>query len=530
MMRNKKNQVVVSQIKSKRVALACMLCAALLVFTACTDSGVPLRGESGSALPEVAVAEVAPIGDAMLEFTQDATFYLPRFDGSSLVSLTASVNCSAARLDTESIIRSLLNHTGNGVASAMGGDVKLSLYGANPVEISGDVATVNLAASALQLSRKELYICGQAIANTLTELGNIHYVNILVMDRPMGLDIGSTLPAGSLTRSMVSDIGAIFEQKLSQRVEAGDDPVEKKLSATVTLYFPLSDINGMMAEARNITFPSQRPSDMVIKILDELSEGSVMVAGSPTLPLLSGLLVETPRVEEPENGDGKMITLHFDASLDDMLRTMGVSRASCLGAIAYSLSTFIPNVTGVETYIGDERVEHVMLGATSGIMFENGIQRRANYASLLMDECTLYFANSDNTALVRVQRPIPYYQRTNPRALLLELFQGPSEEDSVTKTNQVLPEGLLSDADILGVSLQNKTLAINLSDLFIQAGEGITSQQDRLLAYAMVNTLLCDERATKICFFVNGNPLDAFTGEVYWSGYFYRNEGLVHAK
>ena len=139
------------------------------------------------------------------------------------------VNCSATRLDTESVIRSLLNHTGNGVASAMGGGVKLSLYGANPVEISGDVATVNLAASALQLSRKELYICGQAIANTLTELGNIHYVNILVMDRPMGLDIGSTLPAGSLTRSMVSDIGAIFEQKLSQRVETGDDPHREKV-------------------------------------------------------------------------------------------------------------------------------------------------------------------------------------------------------------------------------------------------------------------------------------------------------------
>ena len=89
MMRNNKILLVVSKIKSKRVMLACMLCAALLVFTACTDSGVPLREESGSALPDVAVAEAAPIGDAMLEFTKDATFYLPRFDGSSLVSLSA---------------------------------------------------------------------------------------------------------------------------------------------------------------------------------------------------------------------------------------------------------------------------------------------------------------------------------------------------------------------------------------------------------------------------------------------------------
>ena len=72
-------------------------------------------------------------------------------------------------ISRESLVRALLNHSGTSTAAALGGNVKLALYGANPVEVSRNAATVNLAASALQLNRGALYIAFQAIANTLTE-------------------------------------------------------------------------------------------------------------------------------------------------------------------------------------------------------------------------------------------------------------------------------------------------------------------------------------------------------------------------
>ena len=514
----------------KQQAAACLMSALTLLLTACQGGGVPLRTETPVALPTAATGLVAPIGDAALEYTAPATLYLPQTDGTHLISVTADIPCSAARLEAESIVRALLQYPGEGLATSLGGEVKLALYGANPVEVSGNVATVNLAASALQLDRKSLYVCGQAIANTLCELKSIQYVNLLVMDKQIGLDLASTLPAGALSRSLSANVGAVYEQALSQRVKPGEDPEGRQFNATVALYFPLSALNGVMAEARNVSFSGQSPETMITQILRELSEGPVSVSGSPAIPLLAGLLLEPPVVEEPADGAGKTVTLRFDVSLWDMIQNLGVSRASLTASLCYTLATFIPNVTGIVVYVGNERVDHVMLGATEGLLFESGIERRSHFAPLLMDNATLYFANADATALVATQRPMPYYRRANPRALLLALFGGPSAADSVQGLSPALTTGILSDADILGLSISEHTLLVNLSANTEKLGSGVTGAGERLMAYAMVNTLLCFERARSVCFFENGNPMAGFTGEIDWSGYFYPNTGLVHAQ
>jgi len=510
----------------KRIALFFLLCTALFVLTSCQNAGVPIKEGGTITLPPATVPYVAPIGDAALEYTDTATLYLPRQDGTRLMSLTDIIPFSAARLDAESVIRALLVHPSNGVASSLGGDVKLSLYGANPVEVSGDVATVNLAASALQLDRKMLFLCSQAITNTLSELSNIRYVNILVMDKQIGLDLGSTLPTGAMTQSVVSDIGAAYEQLLSQRVQADENPEDKRLTDTVTLYFPLAAINGIVSEARNVSFSSQSPESMIERILQEISDGPVSVTGSPVLPLLSELLTEAPTVTEPAGSGGRLITLHFDSTLDDMLTTKGVSRASCMASLTYTLCTFMPNITGLIVYVGEERIDHLMLGAEDGLLFDDGVMRRGNFATLLMDNATLYLADPQGKALVAFQRPIPYFQRTNPRALLLEVLKGPTAADSVSGLLPVVKADLLNDADILGLSMNEETLVVNLSDTFTQAGQNISADQDRLLAYAMVNTLICGEKAKRISFFVAGNTPADFTGEIYWAGLFYPSFGI----
>ncbi len=511
--------------RRKRRALLCALCAAAVTLSSC--AGKPERETAEITLPPAQALYAAPVGDAALDYTLDAALHLPRRDGTRLISVTGAVPCSAARLDEESVVRALLAYPGDGVAGPIGGSVSLSLYGTNPVEVSGNVATVNLAASALQLDRKALYLCAQAIANTLTALGNVQYVNVLVMDKQIGLDIASTLPAGALTQSVADDVGAVYEQALSQRVEAGEDPRAQGMTATVTLYFPLSAVNGILSEARNVSFPSQFASDMVLRLLEELSSGPVSVTGSPLLSQLSGLLTEPPSVTDAPNGGGRTVTLRFSQELDTLLSGAGVSRASCMGALCYTFCTFMPNVTGLTAYIGGTRVDHVMLGSTTGLLFDNGVQRRANYAQLLMDECALYLANANGDALVEVSRPIPYYLRTSPRALLLELFKGPTAADGVRGAQAVLPVGLMSDADILGIALTGQTLLVNLSTKFYQAGEGITRERDRLLAYAIVNTLLCGKRTASLNLFVGGETPGNFTGEIYWAGSFYPNPGIA---
>jgi hypothetical protein len=512
--------------RKKHLALLAALCAALCL-SSCVQTGVPVSDGRTYSLPDAPLDFSAPVGDAMLEYTQPAVFYLPRHDSDRLIAVTDTIPLSEGRLVAESIVRLLLEQPGSSIASPLGGEVKLSLYGANPVEVSGDVATVNLSASALQLDRKTLFLVSHAIANTLTEKETIQYVNTLIADKSQALDLASTLPQGALTRSMGEDIGALYEQQLSRRVLSGEDPASKRLTATATLYFPLSAINGIMAEARNITFDSMAPADMAVTLMKGISSGAAVVKGSPAMPLLTEYLLEAPAISQPADVGGNLITLSFSYMFDEMLQAAGISRASCLAALCYTLTTFLPNVAGVEVYIDSELVEHVMLSGTSGILFEDGVQRRADYAQLLLDNAALYFADASGQKLKEISRPITFYQTMNPRALLNELFKGPSAEDSETDVTAAMPAGLLKDSDIIGISLSGDTLLVNLSPSFLQAGQGLSAAGDRLLAYSLVDTLLHAASARRVAFFVGGSQIAGFTDEISWKGWFLENVGIV---
>mgnify|MGYP002740589128 FL=1 len=264
--------------KGKKRALALLLAALLPGLCACqAGNGLPASEASPEiTLPPAVQSYVAPIGDAALEYTADATLYLPRHSGSRLTAVVSPVTFSASRPRAESLVRALLNHSGTSTAAALGGNVKLALYGANPVEVSRNAATVNLAASALQLNRGDLYIAFQAIANTLTELKEIDYVNFLIVDHPVGLDVANTLPMGSFSRSLSEDLSSVYEQRLSRRVGLNESAEDKSLSANVTLYYPLAGTPGLLSEVRSLSFANQKPSDMIVQIMRELSKGCLL--------------------------------------------------------------------------------------------------------------------------------------------------------------------------------------------------------------------------------------------------------------
>ena len=140
--------------KRKPLMLLALLCALCALLCACSNELPASQAAPELTLPPALQSYVAPIGDAALEYTADATLFLPRHSGERLISFTGPVSFSASRPPAESLVRTLLNHSGTDSAASLGGNTQLSLYGANPVEVSCNVATVNLAASALQVSRR----------------------------------------------------------------------------------------------------------------------------------------------------------------------------------------------------------------------------------------------------------------------------------------------------------------------------------------------------------------------------------------
>ena len=503
-----------NRLKKRYLALILSCC---LFLPSCTAQTPVFPTEPTLTLPPVEQPYAAPIGDAALEYASTATLYLPRYDSNLLGALQAEVMFSAARPDAESLVRALLSQPETGTLSSLGGGVKLALYGVNPVEQSRNVATVNLAASALQMDRKALYIACQAITNTLTELPDIDYVNFLVVDRAIGLDVANTLPMGTFSRSVGVDIGISYDQLMLRRVDVTQSASEKPLASDVTLYFPLAHTAGILSEVRNCSFPNQVAEDMIVVLLQEMALGSQEAVQTPTLPLLADLLTTRPSVRETEES-GKMIVLDFAYNLDEMLAANQISRASCMASLCYTLCTYFPGISGILVSIDGTPIDTVLMTdrLESSVTFPNQVQQRSDYADLLCDLCRLYLPDSENLNLIAISRPVPYYRARHPRSLLQELAAGPKLSDIPQNTNAVMAKNIIDDASIIGLALTEDTLLVNLSSSFEQAFQGNDIQKERLLAYSIVNTLCEYSRLEKVQVFVSGKPFGGFTGGIFW--------------
>jgi hypothetical protein len=106
-----------------------------------------------------------------------------------------------------------------------------------------------------------------------------------------------------------------------------------------------------------------------------------------------------------------------------------------------------------------------------------------------------------------------YTQARSPRALLKRLAQ-----------EGALPASL-RDNDILGVSVHDGTLLINLSDRY---GELLRAAADqRIAAYSAVTTLCSALDVRRVRFYFGGYSLDTLDGDLIWSGEFLYNPALV---
>ncbi len=499
-----------------------LLFSLLFLLSGCAGTGLPITDLSPDVtLPPAEVTYAAPIGDAALEYTNTATLYLPSHDGLSLVDIETEVSFSLVRPAAETVTRTLIAQAGNREHSSLGGEVRLSLYGANPVEVSRNVATVNLSASALQLDRQSLYIACQAIANTLTAIDGIDYVNVLVVDKPVGLDIANTLPMGALKANAARDLSSVYEQLLSKRTSAGSTE-PSPLSANVALYFPLQNSDGLVCEARAISFQNQHLPDMVTSILRALAAGpSDSQIRSPNLPLLADLLTATPVLKDNPSSGGQIISLDFAHNLDDMLDAYGITRSQCAASLCYTLSSFFPNVSGISMTINGTPVDAILLTEEEPAAEDSTVFLRSSFSSLIYDYCTLYFADAQTQKLAPSSRAIAYYQRTNPRILLCELAKGPQAGDSRPDLLPVMNDKAITDTTLLGFALSDRTLLVNFAPAFIDLGKDLTPEQERILAYSLVNSLCTNDRVRNICFFQSGAQFDGFTGEIYWRGLFH---------
>ena len=497
--------------KHRLSGFLCLLCVCALL-TGCQSQGSVAAVQV--TLPPVALKGNAPTADAEKAYEQTVMMYLPSLDGTRLLAVPQRVVIPAGQHMAKMLCEVLLAYPATESTAAVGAGIQLSLAGRESVEVSGSVATVNLAASALALSSEQFFTVGQALANTLCQFGDIQYVNVLINGVQPGLNQTATLPAGCFQMNMREDLAALWSRASA--------PVSQTRRAyTASLYYPAPSGKGILCEARTFAFVSMDIVSLSQTLLEALSTDAVSLPRMPRCPDFRGLLADAPGVEEIN--DRRVLTLRFRDAMNSALIDAGITRSVMMASLVYTFTSFLPGIEGLAVYIGDEKITSL---TPSGIYrrvgetmtFADGVMSRQDFEGFLLAECPLFF--SDETGrLNRVYRPVPCRDAFNPREIYRYLLEGPQAYDSKNSLLPVLPQDLTAD-DLLGFSYEGSVLLVNFSGKLAATTEDMQGKAVERMVYGLVDTLCCLPGVKRVAIFVEGQQPENLGGTVYLPGDF----------
>ena len=497
--------------------IALILALGMLMLSGCTQ--VEQSSVSGPP-PTLGPAEApydAPLDTMAMSYTSSVPLYLPSLDGSRLLSENVSVDLIHGEDPCSAIVHALLSFRGNDAVSALGAGTTLHTLSRYPVEISGSSCTVNLEASALSLEPQDLYTVALSLASTLGAVTPVRAVNVLVNDRPVGLDLADILPMGSVSAHPGEDLAVLWEQMSARKTPLGEDASVIPLTANVTLYFPTSDGTGFLPEVRSVTFSGQSTPVLAQGIIAALSNGSQYLDHVIAMPDLTSLMTQTPSVTELTGG-GRLLNLYFEPEFLDRLELFGLSPACVLASTVYTLATFLPGVGGVRVFTGTSMLTSLYSAETGAMSFEDGIMRRRAFQSFLRDEALIY--TTDGTLLHPENRLVPAGSAGSPHSLLQLLCTDGPEYRSA------LPFDLGAD-DLLGLGLEGDTLLMNLSEKARSGFASLDFAHQQLAVYSMVLTFCSATGTRRLRLFFDGDVLDSLGTELYFGGEFLLNHVLV---
>ena len=506
----------------KRLLLCLMAAVCALSLTGCYTP-LDTAFSPVATLPPATSRHLPPLGDEGMSYDSSEAMYLPSLDGQRLLAQYAPVALSHSQHSAESIVRALLSYPSNALVEELGAGVGLALYGPDPVEISGGVCTVNLSSSAMQLEHNVFHKVCMALAATLCEMPDIHYVNVLVADQAVGMDITGNLPMGSITAHPGDELPLLWEQLEARRAPVGTSPSAMPLTGTATLYFPLKGGEGVIAEPRNLTFPGQSADQLALGLLSALSAGPRYLKDTCDMPDIAQMMSANPLVADLEDG-GRMLNLYFRQDLAQALSSTGVDPACYMASAVATLTTFIPAISSVRVYVGEKTIASLTHPTHGTMNFSGGFMRRADFQSYFMGQSTVFFSRGQQ--LAAVTRAMPDDDVLSPRALLAALMAGPTQAELDHGIEPSLPEELTAD-DVLGLSLEGDTLLVNLSSRFAQTVRQQAASWEQVVCYGMVNTLCRATGAARVRFFFDGKILEELGSSLYWGGEFLYNPGLI---
>ena len=499
---------------------ACLCC--LLLLSGCVrpeTTEIP----AAQTLPPAETVYRAPDGDEPLVQGAERTLYLPAENELHLAASQVWVEADSLTGTAEQLTRMQLEAQSKLLESRLGENRRLTLYGSNPLECSGGICTVNLGTSALQLNSGEFYKLCIALATTLCDLDEISFVNILIADQSVGMDITGSLAMGSLTGHPNENLPVLWEQMEAKRTPVGNDLSRTPLNALATLYYPLPEGQGIGCENRILNYEGQTPQQLASGLMAELEQVIRENTVHSESLSLRNLMLHEPLTSELEDG-GRLITLSFTEDAEERLAEAGLDMACTLAALTYTMTTFIPGIAAVCVRIGDKLLTELKSASFGTVSVLGGLLRREFFSPFLRGSAEVYLAKAGR--LQACEHPVDRDMEENPRTLLKALMAGPTAREREAGLEATLPGNVFED-DILGIAREGDTLLVNLSESFRAEIQSAGADRERLLCYSMVNTLCTGTGSRRVCFFFEGEQVEQIAGTVYWAGEFLNNPGLA---
>ena len=496
----------------KRIALFVMLLVALALLAGCAGE-IQERALVDLTDAPIDAGVPAPEQDAWADTSAYATLYYLNESGERLVPVSREIDVPGGMSLPQAALAALLEGPAEGEDGAYWpelGNVRAEAW----AEFCGEVATVNLPARARALTPQMLYAVRLAIAGTLTEIPGVNYVNVLVGGREEGLDLGATLPVGTLSRVQDLNAGAQYRRLAEQGQMEG-------VARLATLFFPTDDGAHVLCAVRNVSYASVSAIDCLYMLLSELGKSADQPLAALSLPAPMDYIEEMPEIVRTQEGAYRAIDLRFGAELDEALAQAGLTRGVYLAMLADTLLGFVPGVDGLLVSVGSEQVTALSAEQTpntEAMAFEQGLITRAAFRDYTGSPVTLYAPGVQSGKLMSVQSALNQEKQNSPRERLLGLMALDGEG--------ALPAGL-GDADILAVEVQGNRVLLNLSAAFARALAAMTPDEERVAVYAMVNTLTEDGNLRSVTFFFDGEQVSELAGGLEMRGSFLRNPGMV---
>ncbi len=469
----------------------------LLFLAGCT--AFPLAPASENAdvkMPDAAVSYIAPERDGSSEETARVSLYFLSQARQQLVCVVRNIRVAEGETLYTKTLRRLFE------APQTQGLSSVAPEGLNVLSLEDNGAgtlTVDLSYEALSLSAQELSWLRLAIVQTLTEFPGVKYVNILIGGRD---EASLSVPIGALSRTDDS-LAAHWAQLQADEERA----LGSEITRDVALYFP-SDYGALLlSETRTLRFSG---GNFILPVIEALASGPM---GNPRAvrALPQGGFLAKEGVEISADRDGRrLILLHVQNNLVETLAAQHINFEAMCASLAYTLCRFVPKTDGIMLYAGDVSLTKQPITVS-------------DYAGRAGHLTTVYFANAQG-GLSASRRALDQYSALSARALLETILAGPDVYDGGLLP--VFPKGMTA-ADILSVYTEGDTALVNLSANFYRLCQSLTPNEEKLLVYAMVNTLTGMHNVKQVQFFIDGDAVETLAGTIFIKGALMRNPGII---